>query len=401
MTLGTTEESDGRGEGSPTVACFCATFLPAEAWHIYRQITSLRRWQPAVLTQKRTHADSFPFPGDRLALLPLSPWRHVRRIWFRQLRHAPVPLSGGEARRLLGELERRGARVLHVYFGHDAARLLPALRAWAGPVVVSFHGADAGVETGRPAHRRALAEVCRRADLVLARSRSLLDALARLGCPPEKLRLQRTGIPLEQFSLQPRHFPPPDGCWRFLQACRLIEKKGLPTTLRAFAEFRNDHPNATLTIAGEGPLLGELRELAVTLGVGARVEFTGFLSQEALRQRFAAAHLFVHPSETGADGNQEGVPNSLLEAMASGLPVVATKHGGIPEAVTDGESGRLVPERDPGALAAAWWGLTADPSRLARMGEAAASAVAKEFGQEAQTARLEALYDEAVHRVGR
>ena len=108
---------------------------------------------------------------------------------------------------------------------------------------------------------------------------------------------------------------------------------------------------------------------------------------------------FLHPSERGADGNQEGVPNALLEAMATGLPVIATFHGGIPEAVDDGRSGRLVPERDPAALAAALRELTsAGPERWQSLGRAAAAAVRERFELAAQAARLEEHYDEAIRR---
>ena len=172
-----------------------------------------------------------------------------------------------------------------------------------------------------------------RVDLVLARSKSLIDALVKAGCPPEKIRLNRTGIPLGKFPFQARTWPTDDK-WRVFQACRLIEKKGLPTSLRAFAHFAQVHPQASLTIAGEGPLRAELRRLAADLGMADRVEFAGFLNQDDLRRKLYEAHFFLHPRvEQGADGNQEGVPNSLLEAMATGLPVFATDHGGIPEAV--------------------------------------------------------------------
>src|SRR5260370_32221320 len=109
--------------------------------------------------------------------------------------------------------------------------------------------------------------------------------------------------------------------------------KGLPVTLRAFASFLRQYPNATLTIAGEGSLLGELQGLTRELKIDNHVSFTGFISQAELRDIFYASHIFLHPSETAPDGNQEGIPNSKLEAMASGLSAFATPHGGLPEPI--------------------------------------------------------------------
>ncbi len=235
-----------------------------------------------------------------------------------------------------------------------------------------------------------------RVELVLARSSSLINALIKLGCAPEKLRLHRTGIPLAEFAFVARAFPPANGAWCLLQACRLIEKKGLGTSLRAFAAFAKAHPNARLTIAGDGPLLESLRELAAKLGVAGQVRFAGFLTQAELRRELQAAHFFLHPSEMGADGNQEGVPNSLLEAMSTGLPVIGTYHGGIPEAVEHGKSGWLIQEGDTAALTAALLELAGDPVRMAGMGHAASEAVRANFEQTAQALKLESYYDEAV-----
>ena len=158
-------------------------------------------------------------------------------------------------------------------------------------------------------------------------------------------------------------------------------------------------PRATLTIAGEGPLREALWTQAAELGIAGRVFFTGFLEQEKLRALYAQAHLFLHPSELGPDGNQEGVPNALLEAMASGLPVLATRHGGIPEAVEHGVSGLLVEEKDVRALTGALLELSTAPERYAAMSAAAARRVAAEFDLAAQSRRLEELYAEALKNV--
>jgi colanic acid/amylovoran biosynthesis glycosyltransferase len=180
-----------------------------------------------------------------------------------------------------------------------------------------------------------------------------------------------------------------------VQACRLIEKKGLFTALRAFAQFRKTHPKARFLIAGDGPLKPQLLQQISELDLGNSVDLCGFLSQDALAALYAKAHLFVHPSEMPPDQNQEGVPNSMLEAMSSGLPVLATLHGGIPEAVTDGQNGLLVPERDHNGLAHALQRITSQPNVYAAFSAAAAQSVRSEFEQEAAIAKLESFYDEA------
>jgi colanic acid/amylovoran biosynthesis glycosyltransferase len=235
------------------------------------------------------------------------------------------------------------------------------------------------------------------APLVLVRSESIGRRLVELGCAKEKIRLNRTGIPLSRFPTVDRAAPA-GGAWHFVQACRLIPKKGLPTALRAFQLVSKKLPKARFTIAGAGPMQPELERLAGELGLSERVRFTGFLDQARLRQLYEQAHVFLHPSELAPDANQEGVPNSMLEAMASGLPVVATRHGGIPEAVDHEKQGLLVPEKQPAALAEAIARLCADTGLWSRLGISAAQRVSEEFGQARQIERLEAAYLDAVTR---
>lgn len=364
--------------------------------HIYRQIRAMRSFAPFVFCQKRENTEDFPF--DRVLVLPKPRTHPLRRLWQKQILGRPITIYRSEARRLLGELRKVDARLLHVYFGHIGVHLLPFLEISPLPVIVSFHGADAQVDLEKPSHRQPLQRVLQKADRLLVRSDSLAQRLLALGCDPAKIRLHRTGLPLAEIAFHQRT-PPTDGAWRCVQACRLIAKKGLPTSLRAFAEFAASHPDATFTIAGEGPMLRELQDLVQSLGLAGRVHFPGFLSQAQLRQLLSEAHLFLHPSELGPNGDQEGVPNSMLEAMASGLPVVATRHGGIPEAVEHGVSGCLVAEGDAPALATEMLRLARNPLDFTRMSAAAADHARKRFDLDVQSCILEEIYRELLDEV--
>jgi len=380
----------------PVVAAYISTFLPSDMRHVFRQIVGLEEFRAAVLTRKRQNEESFPLHQKQLTLLPRPKTRALRRWWFGKIKDAPVPSTDTELRDALYALQKHDADVLHVYFGNIAAQLLPLLRVLRHPVVVSFHGADAGVDAENANYRAALGEVFELAELVLARSTSLLDQLRALGCPEQKLRLNRAGIPNVAIPFHERCAPPEDGRWRLLQVCRLVEKKGLPVALRAFAKVVEAHPAAHFDIAGEGPLRGELEALVAELGIAGKVTFHGFLKMAAMTELWQAAHFFVHPSQTAADGNREGVPNAMLEAMSTGLPVLATRHGGIPEAVEDGVSGRLVDEGDIDGLANAALELMADPERYGERSRAARSAVDETFALPKTVARLEGYYREAI-----
>jgi colanic acid/amylovoran biosynthesis glycosyltransferase len=378
--------------GQPVAAQYCATFLKPEMLHIYRQISALRAYQPLVLTQKRENAKRFPF--DPILTLR-RPWsRALRRFWRKTILRRPVLISRKESRDLAAHLRRTDAAVLHVYFGHIGVQVLPFLKRAHVPVVVSFHGADAGIDVSKRSHLELMRQVFDLATLILPRSQAMADNLAELGCPPEKIRVHRTGIPLDRFPFAQRYLPE-DGHWRLFQACRLIPKKGIETTLRAFALFLAQYPEAKLTVAGEGPLAVPLQELAEDLHIASRVSFPGFVSQARLRELFYQSHLFLHPSVTGPDGDREGVPNAMLEAMASGLPVMSTWHGGIPEAVMHRETGLLTPEHAHEALADAMLWLASEPAEYVSMSANAARSVAGNWEIHAQTRLLESFYDEA------
>jgi colanic acid/amylovoran biosynthesis glycosyltransferase len=378
----------------PVVASYCNTFLKREMQHIYRQVTGLREFRTFIMTKSRENADAFPFPN--IEVLPRPRINFLLRFQRKYLQRMEPVFYRGEYDQLEGVLTRRNAQLLHVYFGHTGVHLLPFMRNWSRPSLVSFHGMDIMLRNEEPGYNHRLRALLATLPLVLARSESLGSRLMELGCDASKIRINRTGVPMGGFPYLV-HSPPADGAWCIIQASRFIEKKGLEITLKAFAEFRKKYPNSELILAGEGPLEGQLKDLARTLGVGGSVHYPGFLNQKQLAAAYRSAHLFLHPSQTTTSGDQEGVPNSMLEAMASGLPVVATLHGGIPEAVHSGYDGLLVPERDTAALANALFEIAEDSVTYETFSRNAAQSVRENFEQGRSIARLEGFYRELIN----
>lgn len=371
----------------PVLLSYCATFLKPEMLHVYRQVTGIQAYEHIVVTRRRENPDLFPYPS--LIALRKSPWRFLRRAWYR-LRRQPVPLDGRETRQILDLIARRKVDVLHAYFGTEAARMPDILRQARCAKVVSFHGAD----LSESMRQEDFEFMLRHVDLFLARSESLAEALEQRGCPRSRIRLSRTGVPVpEQAAKQP---PLPDGPVRMLQACRFIEKKGLDVSIRATAALRARGIDARLDLAGGGPLENDLRALAEELGLTAYVRFLGFLDSATLLNAMPGYHFFLHPSRTTASGDREGIPNAMLEAMACGLVVFATRHSGIPEAVTHLQNGVLIERADTALLEKEIAALLATPQRIPELAGNARDTVINRFSTAANRHALEAIYAEAI-----
>lgn len=319
----------------------------------------------------------------------------LRRFWLKYIKKEPPIVYRGEYGAVANVLERHQVDLIHVYFGHTGVHLLPFIERWPKPVVVSFHGMDIQTRAHDPSYEQKLRQLLQRCTLVLARSQSLLDRIMELGCDPAKVRMNRTGIPLQLFPWTERALPE-NGEWHFVQACRLIEKKGLDDALYAFSKIVKEFPLAKFTIAGEGPLKEALDKLIAELDLQKSVHFAGFLTSQELSKLYQSAHIFIHPSRMTEDQNQEGVPNSMLEAMATGLPVISTFHGGIPEAVETEKTGILVNERDRQGLIEAMFRLLKNHELWRAMSRQASEDVTANFESSIQIGKLENAYFEAI-----
>lgn len=388
----------------PHVISLCGTYLKPEMQSIYRQIVGLKRVRTTVYAQWLENEAMFPFERiTRLIKLHHRPkGNFLKRFWYKYIiKQWPPPVEINKyvgpchPWDLIDKLASDKPDLVHAYYGHKAVGYLPMLKEWGGPFVVSFHGVDVAKDMDKPEHVAAMREVLERAEFVMARSQSLLERVAALGCPAEKLRLNRTPIPMTHLQSAVRT-PPADGEWRLVQACRLIAKKGLFTAIEAMQEVVKTYPKAKYLICGTGPQEARLREEIAKHGLSANVELLGWLSQEQLQAEYQRAHIFLHPSELTKDSDQEGIPNSMLEAMATGLPVVATQHGGIPEAVTHERDGLLVPEKNHTELARAILQVLGAPAMLADLSAEAARSVRANFEAGVQIAKMEDVYFEAI-----
>jgi glycosyltransferase involved in cell wall biosynthesis len=277
-------------------------------------------------------------------------------------------------------------RLIHAHFGRGGALALPLARKLRVPLVVSFHGGDATKakhyrrQLIPTLYQRRLAALRREAIFFVCVSDFIRDTLLARGFPAQKLRVVRYGIDLD---------PPPPGPGSgagFLFVGRFVEKKGVPVLIEAFRLLAERGIILPLTLVGDGPLRAGLEELAAGLP---GVRFAGWLPQAEVRRAMGASLALVVPSVTAAGGDAEGLPNVVLEAMAAAVPVIGTDHAGIAEAIVDGETGFVVPERDPQALAEALARIAADPGLRARLAAAGRRRAEIEFSAVGQSRRLE------------
>jgi len=293
------------------------------------------------------------------------------------------------AARTAAIVEREGIGRVHGGWAHFPASVaLLAARLTGARFSMSAH---AGADLYRT--RAYLAQKVRAADFVNACVRGNAAMLERLAGVPGRVHHIYHGVDLERFGGGART---PDPAPLLLAVGRLAPAKGFDLAIRALALLpAHDGPAPRLVLVGEGPERARLQGLAEELGVGSRVRFAGTLDHDALLPLYGRAWLLVAPSRVLASGRRDGIPNVVVEAMATGLPVVGTSATGIEEIVEAGISGWLVPPEDPQALAAALGAALEQPARLAGMGAAARRRVAEAFDQRVNFERLYALMNGA------
>jgi colanic acid/amylovoran biosynthesis glycosyltransferase len=290
-------------------------------------------------------------------------------------------------------LEQEPYDIIHAQFGTlgSAALSLRCLRVCStAKVITHFRGIDITrfvQEKGKNVYK----ELFKEGDLFLANCDFFRQKAIQLGCDENKIIVHGSGIDYNKFPFKPRQLPDSSPI-RIATTGRLVEKKGLEYAIRAVASVLKAYPYTKYFIVGDGPLKESLLDLTKKLGIVHAVQFLGERTQEELIHLLDSCHIFVAPSVTASSGDQDAPVNTLKEAMAMGLPVISTLHGGIPELVEDGVSGFLVPECDSEAISSRLDYLIKHPETWIQMGKAGREIVERNYDLNKLNEKLVDIY---------
>jgi colanic acid/amylovoran biosynthesis glycosyltransferase len=377
-------------------------YLPiTEPW-IYNQINNLKNYRPIVYCLNKENLDIYP--TELVRSLELSPkiknlTVSFYKAWGELFNFCPFFYSF---------LRKDKPDLIHAHFGPSGYHFLELKKIFKLPLITAFYGLDVSwLVSQRSRWRKRYEKLFREGELFLAEGNYMKNCLIQLGCPCDKVIVQHHGVDLNRIKFKPRGIEADDEI-RILVFGRFAEKKGIPYAVEAFGLVKQAHPNLNLklTIIGDSDGgLKEEREKEKILNTIKKynlqecIRLSGLGPQCAFLAELLRHHIFMHPSIQAADGNTEGgAPVSIIEASASGMPILSTKHCDIPEVVVDGESGYLVPERNIGALRERLEFLVLNPGLWEKMGLVGRKHIEENYNIEKQIQKLEDIYDKVISK---
>lgn len=364
-------------------------FVPGETF-INRHIAEMFGGETCILCGRFNGNDPLQKPlFERRA--PLSPADRVRAPfamgWNAAIEGTGRLPFGDNRRALMDWLRAQRVEMILAEFGTQALVVAKLANQMNLPVFTYFRGTDASRVLRSAQRVRSYRRMMPRLDGVFSVSQFLLDNLARHGVTHPNAHVVPSGVDIRRFT------PGEKVPGSFLAVGRMVEKKAPEITLRAFAKAARGR-TAHLTFIGDGPLLGSCKALAEELGVAAQVTFAGALPHDAVRDHLSRTEVFLQHSVTARDGNTEGLPTAIQEALAAGCITVSTVHAGIPEAVEDGVNGLLVPEWDEAGFAGCIARLLDSADRSA-MSQAARRTAVEKFDNAVLLTKVERILDTA------
>jgi glycosyltransferase involved in cell wall biosynthesis len=374
-----------------------------------REVHVVAPWHPLV--QRPAREGNVHFHFFRYAPLPgLHAFGYATAlkadVALRPTAYLAAPLAMAAGWKTVRAVVRQtGASILHAHWVVPGG-VIAALSRTRIPLVISLHGSDVFLAESNRIVRTAARLAFRRAGWITACSEDLRRRAVALGADTRRTEVVPYGVDTERFrpdaaarSRVRREHDIPADTPVLVTVGRLVRKKGFAYLIDALVDLKNRWPRVKLFVIGQGDLESDLRQRAASNAVGDHVVFLGALRQDQVADWLAAADVAIVPSVLDASGNVDGLPNVVLESLSSGTPVVATGAGGIGSVAVDRQTARVVPERDPSALASAIGELLAQPEMARALGRAAREEMSRGHAWSTVAERFTAAYDRA-SRVG-
>jgi len=291
---------------------------------------------------------------------------------------------------LLNSFKKNKIDLVLAEYGETASKILKLCKALNLPLIVHFHGYDASVSEIIKNNNN-YKEVFETASYVVVVSKKMYQDLLNLGCPEQKLVYNVYGPKDEFFEVQPNFSKP-----QFIAIGRFVDKKAPYNLILSFLKVIEKFPEATLIMAGDGQLLDTCKNLVKYHQQEANVSFVGVISPEKYREYLKESLAFVQHSVTAENGDSEGTPVGVLEASAAGLPIISTKHAGIPDVIINGETGLLVEEHDVNGMAENIIKLLENPEMAKKMGAKGKINIEENFTLKRHIKVLDDLIEKAI-----
>ena len=351
----------------PVIAHFKSLYLNLTETFIYQNLIKIERFNPVFVTEEVINLESFPFSNLHCSSNP----QYV--------------------------IKRQKARLIHAHFGTEGVKILPVKRKLKLPLITSFYGVDMSNCARQRGWQTAYKNLFKYGDLFLAEGNHMRKGLIDLGCPSEKIRIQHIGIDINKFNYRKRELKDKNKKIKILFCGRFIEKKGLIYALKAVKLIIGQYPNLEFRVIGDGELRPDIEAFIKEQNLEKHVTLLGYKLYHVFAQELQKAHILLQPSVTAQNGDSEGgSPVVLLEAQASGLPVISTCHADIPEVVLDGESGFLVPERSPEEIAKKLRALIDNPEMWEELGRNGRAHIEKNYSIYVEVKKLEGIYGQLI-----
>lgn len=332
------------------IAHYNSEFYDKAETFIFNYISHLKHFHPIYFANKFSNLDLFPLAEKDKYEVPVTFPRRYSWPW----------LYYGIQRKIFGTcttgeeivLRQRNARLIHAHFGPQGVAALKMRGKFSIPVITTFYGYDVSQLARDPQWRERYLTLFDKGTLFLVEGEFMESKLIELGCPKHKIQIQRIAIAVDKIPFRPRQPKEKGEKAILLFSGRFIEKKGLLYALQALKDVRASGKEFELRIIGDGPLKPQIEAFIRESGLSQHVKLLGFLNYQDYLAEMAKADIFIHPSITAENGDSEGgAPTVILEAQASGMPVISTLHADIPNIVVIGKSALLSLEKDTRALA--------------------------------------------------